>query len=79
MNLLMERLYKQTGNVLQSGVPICLGVYITAYTVNALAGTPNILKTMAPGAFISTAYTFSYLLSLKQIASQESGCIEDSA
>mgnify|MGYP000300643463 CR=1 FL=1 len=73
MTLIMEKLYKKTGRVLATAIPICFGVYLTSFSINALAGTPNILQTIAPGAFISTVYTFVYLLSLKKIAGSTAG------
>lgn len=50
-----------------STLPVCLLLYLSSYTVNFLAGTPNILLTILPGAILSTLYTFSYIGALAKI------------
>ncbi len=42
----------------------CGLIYTTSWGVNALAGTPEILLTILPGAIISSLYTLSYTLAL---------------
>jgi len=42
----------------------CLLIYSTSWSINALAGTPEIFLTILPGATISTLYTLSYTLTL---------------
>ncbi len=50
-----------------SAIPVCLLLYLSSYGVNYLAGTPNILLTILPGALISTVYSFSYIGALSKI------------
>ena len=45
----------------------CLVLYSTSWGVNALAGTPNILLTILPGAAMSTIYTFVYVMTLVKL------------
>lgn len=42
----------------------CLLIYSTSWSINALAGTPEIFLTILPGATFSTIYTLSYTLTL---------------
>jgi len=41
-----------------------LMLYSTSWSINAWAGTPEILWTILPGAIIGTLYTLSYTLTL---------------
>lgn len=50
-----------------STIPVCLLLYFSSYSVNYLAGTPNILLTILPGAILSTLYAFSYIGALAKI------------
>ncbi|MFK7732814.1 MAG: hypothetical protein AB8B48_14435 [Pseudomonadales bacterium] len=52
---------------LGSTIPVCLLLYLSSYSVNYLAGTPNILLTILPGAILSTLYAFSYIGALAKI------------
>lgn len=45
-------------------VLVCLTIYITSWTVNSLAATPEIFRTVILGYIISTIYTISYVLGL---------------
>lgn len=68
MTLIMEAVFKRSKSVVKTAVPVCLGVYATSWSVNWLAGTPDILQTIAPGAVISTVYTVTYCLGLRKLA-----------
>lgn len=49
------------------GVTACLLLYSTSWGINALAGTPNILLTILPGAAFSTVYAVIYVMALVNI------------
>lgn len=53
--------WSQRNRFYGSTIPVCLLLYLSSYGVNYLAGTPNILLTILPGALLSTLYTFSYI------------------
>lgn len=48
-------------------VSTCFLLYATAWGINALLGTPEILMTILPGAIIGTVYTYSYTLTLAKL------------
>lgn len=48
-------------------VPVCIALYLSSWAVNFLAGTPNILLTILPGALLSSVYTFSYVGTLGKL------------
>lgn len=54
-----------------STLPVCLLLYLSSWTVNYLAGTPNILLTILPGAIMSSVYTFSYIAALAKLSSRD--------
>lgn len=71
MTGIIEALYysiARTGRIklaaLVTIITVCLTVYITSWTVNSIAGTPEILKTVILGYIASTIYTTSYVLGL---------------
>lgn len=41
-------------------------LFVTAYGINAAAGTPEIIATIAPGFVIGTLYTGAYVLALQR-------------
>ena len=49
------------------GVIACLLLYSTSWGINFLAGTPNILLTILPGAAFSTVYAVIYVMALVNI------------
>lgn len=67
LTLLMEYLYRRSQSVLLTALPTSLMLYISSYTVNYLAGTPEILMTILPGAIISTIYAIAYSLGLSKL------------
>lgn len=69
MECLFSRLssWPEHSRFLGSTIPVCLVLYFSSYSVNYLAGTPNILLTILPGAILSTLYTFSYIGALAKI------------
>ena len=46
---------------------ICSLLYGTAWSINAVMGTPEILLTILPGAVIGTIYTSFYCLTLSRL------------
>ena len=63
--LVMERLYSafhgQQQRVLKVIGATCLGLFLTAYGINWLANTPEILATILPGFLIGSAFTILYV------------------
>lgn len=49
------------------GVIACSLLYVTSWSLNYLAGTPNILLTILPGAVVSTIYTIIYIIGLNKL------------
>ena len=47
----------------------CSLLYSSAWGINVLTGTPNILPTLLPGAAISTVYTVIYIVTLNRVES----------
>lgn len=74
LSLLIEWLFLRWGHwrygVPMVGLLICCFLYSVSWGVNFLAMTPEILWTILPGAFISTIFTISYLLGLKELAAK---------
>lgn len=66
----MEFIYKRLKNKLASILITCTGFISVSYMVNTLAGTPEVLATIAPGAVIGSVYVISYINGLAAIASR---------
>lgn len=49
------------------GLIACSFLYLTSWSLNYFAGTPNILMTILPGAAVSTVYTFIYITGLNKL------------
>ncbi len=49
------------------GTIACSFLYLTSWGVNYIAGTPNILLTILPGAAVSTIYTIIYIVGLNKL------------
>ncbi|MEO0444119.1 MAG: hypothetical protein AAFZ92_10340 [Pseudomonadota bacterium] len=49
------------------GLVACSILYSSSWGLNALAGTPNILLTILPGAAASTVYTVMYIITLNKL------------
>ena len=71
LSLLIEFLYQRYSHwrygVVLIGVVVCCLLYSLSWGINVLAMTPEILWTILPGAVISTLFTISYLLGLKEL------------
>ena len=71
LSLLIEFLYQRYSHwrygVVLIGVVVCCLLYSLSWGINVLAMTPEILWTILPGALISTLFTISYLLGLKEL------------
>lgn len=71
LSLLIECLFQrwshQRYGVLQVGVLVCGLLYTMSWSVNVIAMTPEILWTILPGAVMSTIFTISYLMGLKEL------------
>lgn len=70
MEFLYGRFHRVKGGVFMTGVAACLLLYSASYSINYLAGTMNIIKTILPGAIFSTVYIVGYLKTISVIASQ---------
>lgn len=70
MALIIERIHAQLarhGAKMQFRASLaicCLLLYATAWGINYVAGTPEILMTIAPGAAVGTVYVWYYLARL---------------
>ncbi len=60
MTVLLENLYRRTSSVVWSAGSVSLLLYASSWSVNWIAGTPEILITILPGAIIGTVYSFSW-------------------
>ena len=49
-------------------VIVCSVLFTTAYTINMIAGTPEILMTIFPGFVIGSIYTLIYVIGLSKKA-----------
>jgi hypothetical protein len=70
MTLVTERLFERLGG-LSGGrvltVTVVAGIlFVSAYSIHMLVGTPEILMTILPGFVIGTIYTLVYVLGLSR-------------
>jgi len=65
---LFSRFKKWPFHLFFIGLITCSFLYVTSWSLNYLAGTPNILLTILPGAAVSTVYTIIYILGLNKLA-----------
>jgi len=69
--VLMQRLYQRWAGLPGRGVwvtlTVCTGLFATAYGINWLAGTPEILMTILPGFFIGCLFTATYIKGLSKL------------
>lgn len=77
LSWIMESLYQSVDSP-QARFPVtflstCLLLYTTAWGINALLGTPEILMTILPGAIIGTVYTYSYTVTLAKLHKANQG------
>lgn len=47
-------------------ISICSVLFATAYSINYVAGTPEILMTIIPGFIIGSVYTLVYIMALER-------------
>ena len=70
MTLVTEFLYAKfvdlvAGTVMTTGV-VSVILFVSAYSIHAIVGTPEILMTITPGFIIGTIYTYVYVLGLRR-------------
>ena len=65
---LFSRFKKWPFHLFFIGLITCSFLYVTSWSLNYFAGTPNILLTILPGAAVSTVYTIIYILGLSKLA-----------
>ena len=63
-NSIMEFVFGQLKIVWLTAIISILGLIGSSYGINALAGTPEILSTIAPGAILGSFYVVSYVKGL---------------
>ena len=72
INVLIEVLYKRFKDVSAgqwiTAVIACITLYCASYGVNYIAGTMNIIKTILPGAVMSTFYIVGYVKTVHHLA-----------
>ncbi len=54
------------------GIIACSFLYLSSWGINYIAGTPNILLTILPGAMVSTVYTIIYIIGLNKLDKSKS-------
>lgn len=65
---LHNRFINLPGTILWVMLIVCPALFTTAYVINMIAGTPEILMTILPGFVIGSVYTLVYLMGLQRIA-----------
>jgi len=70
-NLVMEFLYRRLEMRALTTVISIVSLVSMSYGVNWLAGTPEILPTIAPGALLGAVYVFNYVKLLEKNASKD--------
>lgn len=74
LSVVIEVLFQRWGHlrygIVLVGVLVCCLLYSLSWFINVLAMTPELLWTILPGATISTIFTISYLIGLKEICRQ---------
>ncbi len=66
MSLVTEFLYAKIDKVGVTVAVVSIILFISAFTIHMLVGTPEILMTIAPGWVIGSVYTVAYLLGLRR-------------
>lgn len=69
MEFLHDRLSRTGHEVPLTIVIVAVLLFMTAYTINYIAGTPEILATITPGFIIGMVYTTVYVVSLNRLKS----------
>ena len=67
-NGVMEFLYKRLKSKLWSIIITIIGFVSVSFAVNTLAGTPEVLATIAPGSIIGSFYVYTYIKGLAAIS-----------
>ncbi|MEM7098049.1 MAG: hypothetical protein AAF541_07305 [Pseudomonadota bacterium] len=72
MTLVTELIYARCREVpgahIVSTGSISVVLFVSAYSIHMLVGTPEILMTILPGWVIGTIYTFFYIMGLKRLS-----------
>ena len=75
MTLVTEILYLRFHGIryahLVSTALISVILFVSAYSIHMLVGTPEILMTIFPGWIIGTIYTFFYIVGLKRLRDEK--------
>jgi len=67
-NGVMESIYKASASKAWSTVITIMGLVLVSFTINTLAGTPEVIATIAPGSIIGSFYVHSYISNLAAVA-----------
>lgn len=71
-NFVMEGIYRLTQAKIVTILTASTLIVGTSYTVNTLAGTPEVLWTIAPGSIMGVVYVVSYVSALNKRSSTSS-------
>lgn len=67
-NGVMEFIYRLLQHKTWSIIASVTGLIFVSFTVNTLAGTPEVIATIAPGSIIGSFYVYSYISNLAAVA-----------
>jgi hypothetical protein len=70
---LIEWIYAKTQKKALTIIVCCLSVVMTSYLIHSLAGTPEIIPTIAPGVVIGSIYVSGYVKLLSYTAGVSKG------
>lgn len=65
-NFIMEAIYCLTGGKLVTRISAIVLIVGTSFGINVLAGTPEVLWTIAPGSIMGAIYVFGYVSTLSR-------------
>ncbi len=66
MTLVTEYLFARLRALWSTTVTVSVILFVSAYTIHMVVGTPEILMTILPGYVIGTVYTAAYVLGLRR-------------
>ena len=66
MTLVTEFMFARLGSLWLTSATVSVILFLSAYTIHMLVGTPEILMTILPGYVIGTIYTIVYVVGLRR-------------
>ena len=77
-NAVMEFVYGALGNRVWSIIATLASLVLVSFTLTTLAGTPEVIATIAPGSMIGSFYIYSYIGNLAAAANRGRASSKDS-